>query len=261
MLIQNKMKFFNKDLLLGKKILITGASSGIGADTAKLFADYGAGLILIGRSEDKLKIIKSNLKNSNLHITLKTDLSIDDEAFRVITNLPKNFLPLNGIFHSAGKELIKPTLLTKSADFKDLMSTTVQSALSMSRALAKKNIMCDNSSVIFMSSIAAISGTSGLAAYSASKSALIGLTKSLALEFSHRRIRFNSLLSGAVETPMHERLLQNLSPKSIEEYESKHPLGFGKKSDISNMATFLMSEASGWITGTSIVIDGGYSAI
>lgn len=254
------MKYFNNQILLGKKILITGASSGIGAETAKHFAEYGAELILLGRNEDKLNEVKSYLNNSNSHLIVKTDLALDDEAFRVITNLPKNFLPLNGIFHSAGKELVKPILLTKSADFKDLVSTTVQAALSISRALAKKNIMNDNSSVVFMSSVSAISGTPGLTAYSASKSALIGLTKSLALEFAHRKIRFNCLLSGAVISPMHERLLNNLSIKSVQDYESKHPLGFGEKSDISNITTFLMSEASKWITGTSISVDGGYCA-
>lgn len=120
--------------------------------------------------------------------------------------------------------------------------------------------MADNSSVIFMSSVAGISGTPGLAAYSASKSALIGLTKSLALEFAHRKIRFNCLLSGAVISPMHERLIKNLSVNSIQDYESKHPLGFGEKDDIANIASFLLSEASKWITGTAISIDGGYSA-
>ena len=254
------MKIFNQNLLKGKKILITGASSGIGADSAEKFAQYGAELILLGRNEDKLSEVKSSLNNSHLHFIVKSDLAKDDEAFKVITNLPKEFLPLNGVFHSAGKELIKPISLTKSSDFKDLVSTTVQAAISISRALAKKNIMFDNSSVVFMSSVSAISGTPGLTAYSACKSALIGLTKSLALEFAHRKIRFNCLLSGAVISPMHERLLKNLSVKSIEDYESKHPLGFGDKSDISNITTFLMSEASKWITGSSISVDGGYSA-
>lgn len=254
------MEVFNKKALLNKKILITGASSGIGEGCAKQFSKCGAKLILLGRDENKLNNIRLELDNTQDHSILKADLSEEDEAFKVICNLKELVLPLDGIFHSAGKELIKPINLVKSADFNSVFFPSVKAAISISRALSRKNIMANNASVIFMSSVAAISGTPGLSAYSASKSAFIGLTKSLALEFAHRNIRFNSLLAGAVKTPMHERLLKNLSSKSKDEYEAKHPLGFGKTTDISNIATFLMSDASQWITGSSICVDGGYTA-
>ena len=254
------MEVFNKNTLLNKKILITGASSGIGAYCAKEFAKYGAELILVGRNDIKLNEVRSSLENPKLHLVYRADLSEIDSGFEMICNLPEEKLPLDGIFHSVGKELIKPINLTKSSDYKLVFSSTVEAAISISRALAKKNIVAKNASVIFMSSVAAISGTPGLSAYSASKAALIGLTKSLALEFAPRQVRFNTLLSGAVESPMHDRLLKNLSSKSIDEYRSRHPLGFGKKSDISNLSTFLISDASQWITGSSICIDGGYSA-
>ena len=254
------MNVFHENSLYKKKILVTGASSGIGAQAAKQFASCGAELFLLGRDEKKLNDVSSQLRNFKNHTIIQSDLSREEEGFNVITNLPKEKLPLDGLFHAAGSELIKPINLTKCADLKLVFMSSVAAAISMSRSFTKKNIMSNNASVVFMSSVAAISGNPGMAAYSASKSAFEGLTKSLAIEFSHKKIRFNTLLAGAVESPMHERLLRNLQTNSIEEYRAKHPLGFGSTEDVSNMALFLMSDASQWITGTSICVDGGYSA-
>ncbi len=254
------MKFFNDNILQNKKIMITGASSGIGESTAIKYSQYGAKLILLSRNKEKLNKIMKRLHNKETHTLIECDISCDDEAFNVITNLSEENLPLDGAFHAAGSELVKPIGLIKNKDFKDNFSSSVSSAISMSRAFFKSKVMNNHSSVIFMSSIAAITGTSGLSAYSASKSALIGLTKSLAIEFSNRKIRFNTILSGAVKTPMHERILDRLSLDAKVEYEAKHPLGFGSPEDISSLATFLMCDASKWITGTSICIDGGFAA-
>ena len=254
------MEVFCKNTLINKRIIITGASSGIGASTAKKFSQYGAKLILLGRNKDTLNEVFKGLENKNSHTVVECDLSNDDDAFNVINNLSKEDLPLNGAFHAAGNELIKPIGLIKNKDFKDNFSSSVSSALSMSRAFFKSKIMNNDSSVVFMSSVAAITGTPGLSAYSATKSALTGLTKSLAVEFANRKIRFNTILSGAVKTPMHDRILGKLSIEAISEYELKHPLGFGCPEDIASLATFLMSDASKWITGTSICIDGGFAA-
>ena len=250
---------FKDDALLNKKILITGASSGIGANACKLFSLCGARLILIGRKEEKLKDVITNLKDPYNHSYILSDLSSDDSAYNTIKSLNTEFLPLDGIFHAAGSELVKPINITKTKDLNFVFNSSVGAALSLSRAISKRGIMNDGGSVIFMSSVAAISGTAGLSAYSAGKAAIGGMMKSLAMEFANRKIRFNSIISGAIESPMHERLLKNMSLKSIEEYRTKHPFGFGSLSDISNLAVFLMSDASKWITGSEMVIDGGYT--
>ena len=254
------MEIFNSDCLLNKRILITGASSGIGANTAVQFAKFGAKLILIGRNHTKLQNLLEGLVNSEDHSTIICDLNVADSAFDAITTLNRNLLPIDGIFHAAGSELIKPINLIKQKDVNEVFSSSIFSAISFSRALVKEQIINKGGSVIFMSSIAAIAGNYGLTAYSASKAAINGLVKSLAVELSPRLIRVNCVVSGAIESPMHQRISKNISIKSLEEYKLRHPLGFGKTSDISNLALFLMSDASKWITGSEIVIDGGYTA-
>jgi len=253
------LETFHNNSLINKKILITGGSSGIGADAAKMFSNCGATIILLGRSEIKLKNVVLGLSDKQKHKYIVSDLSIEDAAYNTLKSLDENLLPLDGIFHSSGTELIKPIQLTKTKDLNYVLSSSLYPAISIGRAISKKGIMKDGGSVIFMSSVAAISGTPCLSAYSASKAGLQGLLKSLALEFSNRKIRFNSIISGAIVSPMHERILKNMPSQSVEDYEMKHPLGFGSPSDISNLATFLLSDASKWITGTQIVIDGGYT--
>lgn len=255
------METFHHNSLLNKKILITGGSSGIGADAAKMFSNCGASIILLGRSENKLKNVVLGLSKKKKHKYIVSDLSLEDAAYKTLNSIESEFLPLDGIFHSSGSELIKPIQLTKTKDLNYVLSSSLYPAISLARAVSKKGIMVDGGSVIFMSSVAAISGTAGLSAYSASKSSLEGLLKSLALEFSNRKIRFNSIISGAIVSPMHERILNNMPTQSKEDYKLKHPLGFGSPSDISNLATFLLSDASKWITGSQIVIDGGYTIL
>ena len=254
------MQVFKNNCLSNKKILISGASSGIGADSAYQFSQCGARLILLGRNRNKLEKVLSTLINPNDHTIIVSNLSEDDSAYKAIKSLKNNQLPLDGIFHAAGKELIKPVNLIKQEDIKEVFSSSIYAALSFSRSLLKDEIINKGGSVIFMSSIAAISGNYGLSVYSSSKSAISGLVKSLAIELSKRSIRVNSIVAGAVESPMHDRILKNISTKSAKDYELNHPLGFGKTADISNLALFLMSDASKWITGSEIVIDGGYTA-
>ena len=118
-------------------------------------------MILLGRNKDKLNEVLNKLENKESHTIIECDLSNDDEAFNVINNLSKEDLPLNGAFHAAGSELIKPIGLIKNKDFEENFSSSVSSAISMSRAFFKSKIMDNNSSVIFMSSVAAITGQQG----------------------------------------------------------------------------------------------------
>ena len=252
--------FFSEKALLGRRILVTGASSGIGAHSTKFFSSLGAHVILVGRSIQKLNSISSQLP-ANTSLVKAVDLSLPDTLYREIRTLPSEWLPLDGVFHAAGHELVKPVRLIKSSDFESLMSVSVQTALSIGRAASSKRIMANGGSLVFMSSVAAITGTSGLTLYSASKGAIESMTRSLAVELSSKCIRVNSITAGAVETPMHQRLLGGMPDDAVQDYLARHPLGFGQPCDISNIAAFLISDASRWMTGTSIVLDGGYSAL
>jgi NAD(P)-dependent dehydrogenase (short-subunit alcohol dehydrogenase family) len=117
----------------------------------------------------------------------------------------------------------------------------------------------DGGACVIMSSAAGLRGQSGMAAYSASKAAVDGLVRSLAVELAPRQIRVNSIAAGAVKTAMHERLMTTLPQVAMEAYEAKHLLGFGNAEDVAAAAVFLLSPASCWITGTTMVVDGGYT--
>ena len=114
-------------------------------------------------------------------------------------------------------------------------------------------------SIVFMSSVASLIGQSGMSIYSASKGAIDAAMRSLACELAENKIRVNSIVAAAVETEMHQRLTKNMSTETLNTYKEKHLLGFGQAEDIANAATFLLSNASKWITGTTMVVDGGYS--
>ena len=111
-----------------------------------------------------------------------------------------------------------------------------------------------------MSSISSVLSTTGISYYSAIKSSINSLCRSMAIELSPREIRVNSILAGAIETNMNKEIDSILSTEYIDKYRNKHLLGFGQPNDIANMVCFLLSPASSWITGSSIIVDGGYSS-
>ena len=251
---------FSKYALSDKRILVTGASSGLGADAARLFSSLGAQVVLVGRNAHNLDCVARSL-SSNLYYKKIVDLSLPDSIYHEIKSLPSEWLPLHGIFHAAGNELVKPIRLCKSSDFDFLMSVSSRTAIDIGRAVASKGIMSDGGSLVFMSSVAAITGTAGLTLYSATKGAIEATTRSLAVELSSKKIRVNAITAGAVETPMHQRLSTCMTDSALNDYKNRHPLGFGEPVDISNLAAFLMTDASRWMTGSCIVIDGGYSSL
>lgn len=251
---------FCNDALIDRRILVTGASSGIGANAAKFFSELGAQVILVGRNAHNLSTLSEQLSGNSSLIKV-VDLSVPDLLYEEIKSLPPEWLPLHGVFHAAGNELVKPIKLIKSSDFDSLMSVSAKTALSIARAASSKGVMSDGGSLVFMSSVAAITGTSGLSLYSATKGAIEAMVTSLAVELSSKSIRVNAITAGAVETPMHQRLLRGMPENAAQDYLARHPLGFGKPNDISNLAAFLMSDAARWMTGACIVLDGGYSAL
>lgn len=250
---------FSDNAFQGKRFLITGASSGIGRETAQQLAACGAQLVVNGRDEDRLTYTLNSLAGTN-HRALVADVGSLDNGHDLVMRATEDGQPLNGVFHAAGVVSVRQTKLLNDEHVDAIFSTSVSSALGIAKACAKKKALAEGSSVLFMSSVAGSRGRSGMTAYAASRAALGGLTRALAAELAPRKIRVNELIAGAIETPMHESIVKNLDQASQQDYRDLHLLGFGEPTDVAQAALFLLSDASRWVTGSSMVVDGGYMA-
>lgn len=253
------MRIFDVNSLAGKIYLVTGASSGIGREAARALSECGAKIIIAGRDLARLDECLIELSGTG-HSKSICSFDDADHVCDWVKSLVDKVGPLDGMFHCAGMELIRPIRLTKQAQLSDVFGSSLFAGFGLARGLSQKGAMHDGGSIVFMSSVAGSSGQVGMTAYSAAKAAIDGLVRSLACELAPRKIRVNSIVAGAIKTAMHERLMRGSSDEMTFKYEQLHLLGFGDANDISQAALFLLSPASRWVTGTSLVIDGGYLA-
>jgi NAD(P)-dependent dehydrogenase (short-subunit alcohol dehydrogenase family) len=245
--------------LTNKHILITGASSGIGKETALLVSKLGARVSLVGRNKESLQIVLSQLEGNNNFI-YDFDITNFNEIENLVKIIVENSGPIDGFVHSAGIEMTRPLKMLKVNHYNDVFDINLISALEITKFLTKNNNISDNASILFISSIVGILGQAGKTAYSASKGALIAASKCLAIELASKKIRVNTILPALVETEMSSKILESLSEENKFKILNMHPLGFGKPIDVANSAAFLLSSAAKWITGVEFIIDGGYSA-
>jgi NAD(P)-dependent dehydrogenase (short-subunit alcohol dehydrogenase family) len=247
---------FARDALAGRQYLVTGASSGLGRETAVLLSRCGGRLILVARNAERLAETRSMLEGDD-HVVHAATLDEAEGTAEVIQALAKEHGPIDGIFHSAGSTAVVPARLIKNKHIDEVFGAGVFGAFGIARAAAKKGVMKDGGSIVLMSSGAAVRARPALTAYCAAKSAVDGLVRALAAELATRRIRVNSIGAGAVETAMHNDFLATTNEEAAKEYESLHLLGFGQPEDVANAALFLLSDASKWITATVMRVDGG----
>lgn len=251
---------FTSDSLSGKHIVVSGASSGLGQATAIYLATLGAKLSLVGRDEARLEATRSALLPSRDHATYAVDVGDFKAADDLVQQIVSQRGAIDGLFHSAGTSLVMPMRLTKHSQINDLFGAAVMGALGMAKALSRKNSMNDGGSLVFMSSVSAVRGRRGMVAYSAAKAATSGMVRALAIELADRAIRVNSITAGAVETEMHRNFVESVSDNLVAGYRDLHPLGFGQPDDVASAVAFLLSDASRWITGIDLPVDGGYAA-
>jgi NAD(P)-dependent dehydrogenase (short-subunit alcohol dehydrogenase family) len=251
------MSTFISSALQDKVFLVTGASSGLGKAAAIAIANCGGQVIAAGRDVSRLENLLAAMSGSN-HIIFPFEMTNADEVADWVKLIAGKHGSLSGVFHAAGSELILPSKMTKQAHLDHLLQGSFFAPFGIARAAASKGVITDGGSIIFMSSVAGSRGQQGLTAYSAVKSAIDALVRSLSCEFATRKIRVNSIMAGAIKTEMHSRLAASSSTEAMSDYEHKHLLGFGKPEDVANAVLFLLSDASSWITGTNLVVDGGY---
>jgi len=239
-----------------KNILVIGGTSDIAKDfILNLSEDFQ--VIMTYREKEKFThyVKKNNLKNVT---GLFLDLS-DLDAIETFDYIKLN--PFESIVFFAGIDIIKPFKLISKQNILDSFNINIVSSILILKNLFRFKLLKNSASVVFLSSISGYSiGPKGHSLYSVTKSAINGLVMSLSNEFSKKKIRFNSIASGLVATKnLHEKNNRIMSNTEKNIYADKYPLGIGEVDDIVSLINFLISNESKWLTGQTIVIDGGFS--
>lgn len=240
--------------LAGKTILVTGASSGIGRAIALALGSQGANLFLSGRDLDALN--KTAESAGAWAKVIPGDLSVIDDIEEIVAALPE----LDGICHSAGIVNPFPVRFIQKENIADVFDVNYRGPALLTSCIIRNKKIKSNSSIVFISSIAAKFSYQGGSAYSGSKAALEAFSRNIAIEHSHSGIRSNCISAGMVKTRIYERSRNLISPDRMEQHRNQYPLGFGEVDDVASGCLFLLSDASRWITGTSLVMDGGLTA-
>lgn len=245
------MGTFNPFTLEGKTILVTGASSGIGRGIAIACSKMGASVIVNGRNEQRLSETMSEMEGDD-NLSLAADLSDNVELAEMVAKLPK----LDGIVHCAG---IGQRVLCKQlqeSDLDNMMNVNFKAPVMLQTEILKQKKINKSASIVFIASIACDSPTIGNAMYSASKGAIISYANCLALELAPRLIRVNCILPAMIWTDLIFK--GGITEEELREDEKKYPLKrYGKPEDIANLSIYLLSDASSWMSGSSIRITGG----
>lgn len=248
------MTGYNPFSLVGKTVLVTGASSGIGAETAVECSKMGATVVITGRNINRLEQTFAGLDSSfdAKHQMIVADLT--DEGS--IASLVEQIEGLDGLVNNAGVNLVKPVAFIKPEDLEYVFKNNTWTAVNLTRMLLKKKKLKKNGSIVFTSSVSAFYNAPGRALYAGSKAALTALMRSFAVELADKGIRANAVHPGLVATNM---MTANLSDEDLKNNLKEYPLNrFGKPEEVAWAIIYLLSDASAWVTGTSMVIDGGF---
>jgi NAD(P)-dependent dehydrogenase (short-subunit alcohol dehydrogenase family) len=246
------------DRFTDKVVLITGAASGIGRAAALAFAAEGARVAILDRSADALGAVQASLKNEGSEaLTMACDVSSPDQVDGAIKQVVDRFGRLDIAFNNAGVEnKAAPVHEIDLAEWDRILGINLRGTfLCMKHELAQM-VKQGGGVVVNTSSGAGIRGVAGGAAYAASKHAIIGLTRSAALDYAKHNIRVNAVLPGNIETPMMDRFTGGDIQKAID----LEPVGrLGKPAEIAEAVLWMASDLGGFVTGAATVIDGGWS--
>lgn len=244
---------YNPFSLKEKTILVTGASSGIGRATAIECSKMGAKLIITARNEERLKETL-NLLEGEEHQYILADLSSEKEIDRLVSEIPI----INGVVNNAGFNIVKILPYIKAEDLNNMLKLNLEAPILLTNNIVKKKKIAKNSSIVFVSSIGRFIVALGNCMYSTTKGGLSAFMKNAALDLAGKKIRCNAVLPGMVETPL--ILEKGIAEELLDADRKLYPLKrFGNPEEVAYTIIFLLSDASTWMTGTEIVVDGGRS--
>lgn len=244
----------------GRRIVVSGASSGIGRAIAIELSKRGAQLILLGRDAVRLEETRSVLFGTG-HEVLALDLKDPSKIQAALLAIAAKGGKLYGLCHCAGMVETIPLNALRLDRFREMFEVNVTAGLELARVVTRRDLLRDDGgSLLFISSVYGMAGMAGQIGYSATKGAVSAAVRSMAVELARRKIRVNSISPALVHTPLADAALQKLDPARVQHLESLHPLGSGTPEDVARAATFLLAPETRWITGTDLIIDGGYTA-
>jgi len=248
---------YNPFTLEGKTILVTGASSGIGRQCAIDCSKMGAKVVAVGRNQERLNSVISEIGGQGMSYSF--DLDQIDGISGLISDIVDKYGKFDGFIHAAGIEVTNPVKLSKTTDYESLFRVNSLSAFEIVKNLCGIKTFNKGGSIVLISSISGVIARKGLCAYAASKGALMSAARVMALEMASREVRVNTLSPGTILTPMMQKALDAMSDEDKKKRIAGFPLGLGETTDVSNACIFLLSDASRWITGQNIVVDGGFT--
>ena len=242
--------------LENKTILVTGASSGIGKEIALQVSNMGGSVILNGRNTERLKVVANQISKDSTQI-VQGDLTDPSTIANMIESIPK----IDGVVHAAGIMKLVPFKFINANDLNEMMNINFTSPTLLSLELIKKKKLKNSSSIVYITSInGSVVGSKANSMYAASKGALTGMIKGMALDLAKTKIRVNEIAPGMIETEGSMEIENIVSEDAINEDKRKYPLeSYGKPDDVAFACVYLLSNASKWVTGTKLVVDGGFT--
>ena len=244
----------NNTNLKNKVAIVTGASRGIGLEIAKIFYENGAKIVITDIDDKTLSIVNKEFDDSKNILSIVSDVSISDSVTNMIKTTIEKFNKIDILVNCAGITRDNLIIRIKENDWDNVINTNLKSVFLTSKIAGRYMMKEKSGNIINISSVVGIIGNAGQTNYSASKAGVIGMTKSLAKEFASRNIRVNAIAPGFIDTAMTKNLKENAKEQLIDAILLKR---LGTTKDIANAALFLASSLSDYITGQTLVVDGG----
>lgn len=242
-----------------QRILVTGASSGIGRAIALLLNERGATVLANGRDMERLEQVRTACADPSRMLLAPRDMTADMESLPVwLKGLSRQFGPLHGLVCSAGATWNAPMALYDLAKVRQLFDLCCHAPLLLGGAFCDRRANTGTgAAIVFIAAAAAVAPNPGQGAYGAAKAALVSGAVCLAKEAAPRGVRVNCISPGLVQGPMMDATVEQLGQSFLEKEQPLYPLGFGKPQDVASMAAFMLSQEASWLTGQNIMLAGG----